>query len=60
MTAQGLALRLGGRAVATTPGARGERTTWWSRLLKVQTALYLFFVSCSVVNLIGVLFVFLS
>lgn len=60
MTAQGRGLGLAERAVSTTPGARGERTTWSSRLLKVQTALYLFFVSCSLVNVIGILFVFLT
>jgi hypothetical protein len=59
MVAQAEALQLGGRSIASTPGARRERTTWWLRVSKVQNALYLLLATCALIDVYGILYLFL-
>jgi hypothetical protein len=59
MVAQAAALGLAERSVATTPGARGARTTWWLQVGKVQNVLYVLLVVCAVIDVYGVLYLLL-
>lgn len=54
MVRLGEELDLGPAAVATTPGARGERVNRLDVLGRVQTVLYLLLATCAIVDVVGI------
>lgn len=57
MVAQGQALNLGTRAVATTPGAQGARRGLLARLGRVQSILYVLLTTSAAVDGLGIWYV---
>lgn len=54
MTSLGDTLTLADFQIATTPGARGDRTGWKGRLGKVQTILYILLAVCMAIDAVGI------